>query len=796
MKFQLLLRHHISIIFFCFIVVLYCPVSPSYAFTSAATVTCTANDSVSQLYKEDTEAKIDFKIEDLKSLQKTLLSIQRTLTFIANETVDENSKKLLERLNYLEDCNEMKDLILYWKGLLLMALSYNEAEKTFDKLLGICQKNVCSPLILKKAWLNLIEIKLLDNRSDAISQLERYVNLYPEDDYAIYLLAYLYKQEGKDALSLYKRLYVKNSSYMRFIDKEINPEILNHEEFQEKVRSLMARAQYEEAERLVRERLERERSATVTFASINREALMRLLGTIYFRQKRYAEAARVFENSKEYYLLALSLLRAGKNEEANKVIEKLIRSKDRRVVPVAIAYARSLRDSGEIGASIKYLKELLKSFPLDSEQIQWAIAWTHYITGEYEEAKRVLLSLRDKYKKPRYEYWLLRAEERSSSLVAKETVDRHESELKLISQQDNGIYSLLAGYRLQAIDKLQSSGVRLKKNNSLKETSAFSLRWRGNSKPSACSLWPSACVTPPAPTFSHIRIKRAHIFMELGLKDEAIEELSILINRCLPPVTSPEVEIIRLSGKAGESNSSGEFNDKQSADGASNSANGASNSWGESNSCGDLLASIGSFYYRTGQYHRAVSLYSRLKSTPSLKDRIDDVLLYPVVYSDYIINASKKYSIDPFLLLAIAREESRYNPEAISPAGAIGLLQIMPSTARRLSLEIKKDNGSVGGEVAVEAQRWPALLTDPALNIELGAFYLSRLIKRYGVLSYAIAAYNAGEAAVDSWLKNNYSDEDEFIEDIPYGETINYVKRVLTTYEKYLRIYRQMLPYQ
>jgi len=754
MKFQLLLRHHISIIFFCFIVVLYCHVSPSYAFTSAATVTCTANDSASQLYKEGAETKIDFKIEDLKSLQKTLLSIQRTLTFIANETVDENSKKLLERLNYLEDCNEIKDLILYWKGLLLMALSYNEAEKTFDKLLGICQKNVCSPLILKKAWLNLIEIKLLDNRSDAISQLERYVNLYPEDDYAIYLLAYLYRQEGKDALSLYKRLYVKNSSYMRFIDKEINPEILNHEEFQEKVRSLMARAQYEEAERLVRERLERERSATVTFASINREALMRLLGTIYFRQKRYAEAARVFENSKEYYLLALSLLRAGKNEEANKVIEKLIRSKDRRVVPVAIAYARSLRDRGEIGASIKYLKELLKSFPLDSEQIQWAIAWTHYISGEYEEAKRVLISLRDKYKKPRYEYWLLRAEERSS-------------------------------------------GVRLKKNNSLKETSAFSLQ------PSACSLWPAACATPPAPTFSHIRIKRAHIFMELGLKDEAIEELSILINRCLPPVTSPEVEIIRLLSKAGESNSSGEFNDKQSADGASNSANGASNStdgvsnsWGESNSCGDLLTSIGSFYYKTGQYHRAVSLYSRLKSTPSLKDRIDDVLLYPVVYSDYIINASKKYSIDPFLLLAIAREESRYNPEAISPAGAIGLLQIMPSTARRLSLEIKKDNGSVGGEVAVEAQSWHALLTDPALNIELGAFYLSRLIKRYGVLSYAIAAYNAGEAAVDSWLKNNYSDEDEFIEDIPYGETINYVKRVLTTYEKYLRIYRQMLPYQ
>jgi len=736
--------------------------------------------TVSAITTASTCVDEEFQVEGLRSIQQDMSA--------------DDFQRAIEKLSNLEDCSQIRDLVLYLKGLAFMATSPLDAERTFEVLLEKCPdaraRTDCSPVILKKARINLIELRLLSNRDSALSELERYVNLYPDDDYAIYLLAYLYKQEGKDALSLYKRLYVKNSSYMRFIDKEINPEILNHEEFQEKVRSLMARAQYEEAERLVRERLERERSATVTFASINREALMRLLGTIYFRQKRYAEAARVFENSKEYYLLALSLLRAGKNEEANKVIEKLIRSKDRRVVPVAIAYARSLRDSGEIGASIKYLKELLKSFPLDSEQIQWAIAWTHYITGEYEEAKRVLISLRDKYKKPRYEYWLLRTEERSSSLMAKETVDRHESELKLISQQDNGIYSLLAGYRLQAIDKLQSSGVRLKKNNSLKETSAFSLQ------PSACSLWPAACATPPAPTFSHIRIKRAYIFMELGLKDEAIEELSILINRCLPPVTSPEVEIIRLSGKAGESNSSGEFNDKQSADGASNSANGASNSWGESNSCGDLLTSIGSFYYRTGQYHRAVSLYSRLKSTPSLKDRIDEILLYPVVYSDYIINASKKYSIDPFLLLAIAREESRYNPEAISPAGAIGLLQIMPSTARRLSLEIKKDNGSVGGEVAVEPQRWHALLTDPALNIELGAFYLSRLIKRYGVLSYAIAAYNAGEAAVDSWLKNNYSDEDEFIEDIPYGETINYVKRVLTTYEKYLRIYRQMLPYQ
>jgi len=686
----------------------------------------------------------EFQIEGLRSIQQDISA--------------GDFQKALEKLSNLEDCSPIQDLVLYLKGLAFMTTSPLDAERTLEVLLEKCSdassRTYCSPVILKKARINLIELKLLSNRDSALSELERYVHLYPEDDYAIYLLAYLYAQEGKDALSLYKRLYVKNSSYLRFIDKPINSEILSHEEFQEKVRNLMAEAQYEEAERLVRERLEREKSEAVTYeANINREALMRLLGTIYFRQKRYAEAARVFQDLKEYYFLALSLLRAGKNKEANEVIEKLIRSKDRRVVPVAIAYARSLRDRGEIGASISYLKELLRHFPVDSEQIQWAIAWTYYITGNGEEAKRVFISLRDKYNKPRYEYWLLRAEERFSSLVAKVTVDRHESELKL-SQQDNGIYSLLAGYRLQALDRSQAlDNGKLEKNPNRLLPITYSLK--------ESDLRALPFMTPPTATYSHIRIKRAHIFMELGHKDEALEELSILINRCLPSVTSPEVEIIRLSGNSEESNS-----------------------------CSDLLPSIGFFYYRTGQYHRAVSLYSRLKSTPSLKDRIDEVLLYPVIYSDYIINASEKYSIDPFLLLAIAREESRYNPEAISPAGAIGLLQIMPSTARRLALEIKKDNGSVGGEVALEAQKWNALLKDPALNIELGAFYLSRLIKRYGVLSYAIAAYNAGEAAVDSWLKNNYSDEDEFIEDIPYGETINYVKRVLTTYEKYLRIYR------
>ncbi len=662
--------------------------------------------------------------------------------------------KNIERLSNTEDYSYIQDLVFYLKGQSLMATSSKEAEKTFQNLIEKCSDAslnvVCSPVILKKARINLIELRLLNNRDSAISELEEYINFYPDDDYAMYLLAYLYNESGRDASLLYKRLYIRNSIYCRFIDSQINIKLLTHEEFEQKIKGLIEKAEYEESERLIRRRFEYEKNL------VNLEALRRLLGTVYFRQKKYAEAAKEFLASKEYYLLALSYLRSGNDEEAKRIIEKLIRSKDRRVVPIAIAYARSLRDKGEVGESINYLKELLKHFPVNSEQIRWAIAWTYYMTGDYKEAKRVLTTLRDKYNKPRYEYWLLRAKERSSSaafsisgeqtILNSATEEGNESGFKLISQQDNGIYSLFAGIRLRRSDiRIITDGIG---------SSIYALEL---SKTSLTDTF----------QFPHIRIKRAHIFIQLGLKAEATEEISILLKRCLgdnktPSTISSDVEIIKLSGKLEE------FNDEQ---------------------CRDLLASIGFYYYKTGQYQRAVSLYSKLKSVPSIKDRIDETLIYPVIYSDYIVNASKKYGVDPFLILAIAREESRYNPEAISPAGAIGLMQIMPSTARRLSQEIRS-NASDGGEMTLEGRRWHALLTDPALNIELGAFYLSRLIKRYGVLSYAIAAYNAGEVAVDSWLKNNYSGEDEFIEDIPYGETINYVKRVLTTYEKYLRIYR------
>ena len=151
--------------------------------------------------------------------------------------------------------------------------------------------------------------------------------------------------------------------------------------------------------------------------------------------------------------------------------------------------------------------------------------------------------------------------------------------------------------------------------------------------------------------------------------------------------------------------------------------------------------------------------------------------LYPYAYRETIEDLSKKYSLDPLLALSIIREESRFDPDARSVAGALGLMQLMPQTAYRLDNRLRL--GIDDSQDILKVKN----------NLHVGIYYLSHLIKEFGSYTHAIAAYNAGEEVVRKWLqKGNYKSPDEFIEDIPYSETRNYVKRVLSTFVAYKRI--------
>jgi soluble lytic murein transglycosylase len=151
-----------------------------------------------------------------------------------------------------------------------------------------------------------------------------------------------------------------------------------------------------------------------------------------------------------------------------------------------------------------------------------------------------------------------------------------------------------------------------------------------------------------------------------------------------------------------------------------------------------------------------------------------DELLYPKAYWGEVERASEEYGMDPFLLLSLMREESRFDPGALSAAGAIGLMQLMPSTAERTARKIDLEIN--GRESVYEVES----------NIRLGAHYLDGLLHEFKSVPPALAAYNAGERKVREWLRRGrYDSYDEFIEDIPFKETRNYVKRIVTTYFRY-----------
>ena len=154
-------------------------------------------------------------------------------------------------------------------------------------------------------------------------------------------------------------------------------------------------------------------------------------------------------------------------------------------------------------------------------------------------------------------------------------------------------------------------------------------------------------------------------------------------------------------------------------------------------------------------------------------------LAYPLYYADEINIAAQKLNIDAFLITGLIREESYFNEHAKSSSNAIGLMQLMPSTANYMSSKLSMSIQSL------------ADLENPKVNLYIGCNYLKYLKDKFNNDLYVVAAYNGGEGALQKWItKFNTDDLDEFIENIPYDETKHYVKKVFKSYHMYRKIYQ------
>ena len=155
-------------------------------------------------------------------------------------------------------------------------------------------------------------------------------------------------------------------------------------------------------------------------------------------------------------------------------------------------------------------------------------------------------------------------------------------------------------------------------------------------------------------------------------------------------------------------------------------------------------------------------------------------LAWPAAFSPEIEELSPAdSSVDAAVVSAVMREESGYRPGVTSPAGARGLLQIMPKTGERLARQ-----AGLGGF-------HPDQLYRPRVNIQLGSFYLDQLTREFsGRLEAAIASYNAGPAAAARWTAEQPGlEDDEWVEAVPYSQTRAYVKRVLRSVHAYRVLY-------
>jgi|GEM_PF-786074 len=159
-------------------------------------------------------------------------------------------------------------------------------------------------------------------------------------------------------------------------------------------------------------------------------------------------------------------------------------------------------------------------------------------------------------------------------------------------------------------------------------------------------------------------------------------------------------------------------------------------------------------------------------------------LRYPIMYEEEVVPHAVLYNVPPLFVYAVMRQESMFDPQAVSVSNAVGLLQMLSSTAQILA-----DEEGYGGRITEDR------LKKPFTNARFGIKFLGNLLKRYrGNMTLAAAAYNAGPGKVDRWLKRMEGMElDEFVENIPIFQTRNYVKKVLANYATYRFLYDSVI---
>lgn len=188
-------------------------------------------------------------------------------------------------------------------------------------------------------------------------------------------------------------------------------------------------------------------------------------------------------------------------------------------------------------------------------------------------------------------------------------------------------------------------------------------------------------------------------------------------------------------------------------------------------------------YEDSGRYDAAVEVMKHAvpnyfaMDLPSLPRSYWEAL-FPKPYWPDLKKFSSQNALDPYLVASLIRQESEFNPNAVSRKAAVGLMQLLPKVGKGVAKQQKIKHFS------------PQQLFTPAVNLQLGARYFRMMVDKFGAFEYALAAYNAGSDRVEDWLgQAKYRDPQEFVESIPFTETREYVQAILRNASVYRQLY-------
>jgi soluble lytic murein transglycosylase len=580
----------------------------------------------------------------------------------------------------------------------------------------------------------------LGDPGSAIKELSKMVG--DGDAEAIYVTAQAHEATGKNeqALKLYRRIYYELPATRASVQAEARLAALgspvkdNPQSFEdERSRSdaLFQSKQYAEAAQAYDQLIAR-------FPEADRMDEIQLRrGVSQLNAKMPAQAvaslARVGDRNAEMraetlFYQAEALRRSNRPAESSVMVDRLLsqHAKSKWAQDALYNLARDLDKQNRDAEAVARYRQIVSLFPRSqyAAEASYNLGWQAYLAKNYAEAARLLEQHLATYRYPETKFigeaafWAGKAEERLGNKARALALYETVNE-----RYRYGYHGYIAGIRAEKLRKADSS---LKPEQARSGSDLERIR---------SNVTYIERVEETASGEESDRVARADDFELIGLGDLAVKELNAAIEG-VP--TSPKLNL--------------------------------------------RLAQL---YSRRGENFQATLVLR--KGYPDIYSyRESDVpreaweIMFPMIGWNTIKQEAKRYGVDPYIAAGLIRQESVFNPNAISRVGARGLMQVMPATGQQISR--KQGTGAIT----------TADLYNPTINIKLGMSYLAQMLGQFGRIEYAAAAYNAGPGRARAWLAERGGlDIEEWIEAIPFTETRGYVQGVLRYAANYRRFYKE-----